>query len=243
MKRKTSSLISTFIFLIGLCMFFFIPEKSLFAETDLDDIQDGAYSIDYVILHAETESVSIANDYFEKPATLFVENGEKYIQFPLNHSQWTKELQAPLGDDFVHVDVISTNEEEDTRVVEFKLDRDLTEPLEFKMHVLIETMDPVYDNRYTVRFDFDIESLEQLENVERRISEGDDTIESMADNEDEIKEDNGDRNQVLTADHENSDKSSNSLFLWLIAGTSLLILFGIFGYFIRKNKKSEENME
>lgn len=216
-------------------MFFLIPEKSLFAETDIDEIEDGAYSIDYVILHAETESVSIANDYFEKPATLFVEDDERYIQFPLNHSHWTKELQAPLGDDFVHVDIISTNEEEDTRIVEFKLDRDLTEPLEFKMHVLIETLDPVYDNRYTVRFDFDMEGLEQLENVERKTSENSGETEVIENNENEP--------EMTTADNQVSNGSSNSLTLWLIAGTSLLILVGIFGYFIRKNNKGEEHTE
>ena len=207
-------------------MFFLIPKKGLVAETELDEIEDGVYSIDYVILHAESESVSIANDYFEKPATLFVENGEKHIQFPLNHSQWTKELQAPLGDTFVDVNVIETNEEEDTRVVEFMLDRDLTEPLEFKMHVLIETMDPVYDNRYTVRFDFDIESLEQLENVERKTAESTN-----------VSEGNGNESDITMVDHERSNESSNSLTLWLIAGASLLILVGIFGYLIIKDKK------
>jgi len=96
------------------------------------------------------------------------------------------------------------------------------------MHVLIETMDPVYDNRYTVRFDFDLENLEQLENVERKTSEnGNDT------------EGNGNDSNITTVDSERSNESSNSLTLWLIAGISLLILVGIFGYFIVKDKKKE----
>ncbi|MEI3607541.1 NEAT domain-containing protein [Pseudogracilibacillus sp. SE30717A] len=135
-------------------------------QADSTTIEEGTYSIDYVILRAEDDSVSIANDYFEKPANLIVQDGEQYIQFLLNHSQWTKELQAPQGDAFVDVDVVEEDEAEDTRLVQFKVDRDLSEPVEFKMHVLIETMDPVYDHRYTVRFDFNLDSLEETESKE-----------------------------------------------------------------------------
>lgn len=155
-------------------MFFFVNlitfsyGQDAFANRSVNDLKDGAYTIDYVILHAETDSASIANDYFEKPATIYVEGDKRYIQFPLNHSEWTKELQAPLGDSFVDVDVISVNEKEDIRVVEFELDRELSSPLEFKMHVLIEEMEPVYDHRYTVRFDFDESSIDLTENAPKR---------------------------------------------------------------------------
>ena len=154
MKRKITfaSAILSFILMLTIIS---IPQGKVFAE-----IADGTYSVDYQILKAENDSVSMANDYFEKPATLFVENGERHIQFTLNHSEWTKELQAPLGGSFVDVDIVSENLGEDTRLVQFKVEEDLSKPLEFKMHVLIETMEPVYDHRYTVRFDFDIDSLE-----------------------------------------------------------------------------------
>jgi heme-binding NEAT domain protein len=212
-----------------------MPEANLHAETDLDGIEDGAYSIDYVILHAETESVSIANDYFEKPATLFLEAGKKYIQFSLNHSQWTKELQAPIGDTFVDVDVIGTNKEEDTRVVEFMLDRDLTEPLEFNMHVLIETLEPIYDHRYTVRFDFDVDSLEQLKNVERKASEDNVDTEMVVDNEVQTEV------ETTTAADEVPNEASNSILFWMITGIILVIAGGVFVYLIwkrsTKNKK------
>ena len=126
---------------------------------------DETFSIDYQVLNSDNDSVSIANDYFEKPATLFVENGEKYIEFSINHSEWVKELQAPLGDSFVDVDVVSEDEEEDTRTVRFKLEEDLSQPVEFKMHILIESMEPVYDHRYSVRFDFEDDQMEEIESA------------------------------------------------------------------------------
>lgn len=184
-----------------------IPQGKVFAE-----ISDGTYSLNYQILHAESDSVSIANDYFEKPATLFVENGEKHIQFTLNHSQWTKELQAPLGGSFVDVDVVSENLGEDTRVVKFKLDEDLSKPLEFKMHVLIETMEPVYDHRYTVRFDFDNDSMEQISSAETT-EEDNDSTELAADKDNEKQE----------ANPKTGDRSPITLFI-ILSAVSLIVI-------------------
>ena len=230
MRKGTLRSFGLFI-IISLCVFILIPEEKSFGEEGLDDLEDGAYSIEYVILHAETESVSIANDYFEKPATLFIEDGEKYIQFPLNHSQWTKELEAPLGDSFEHVDVISVDEEEDTRIVEFLLERDLSDPLEFKMHVLIEEMEPVYDHRYTVRFDFDEDTLEPLENVERPESE-------------QTKEDTSeaDEEEVATANatNDDSDASSSNNALWITIGTIVIVVVGLIVYLILRKFKNKQ---
>ena len=216
--------------IISFCVFIFTIEAKSFGE-ELDDLEDGAYSIEYVILHAETESVSIANDYFEKPATLFIEDGERYIQFPLNHSQWTKELEAPLGDSFEHVDVISVDEEEDTRIVEFLLDRDLSDPLEFKMHVLIEEMEPVYDHRYTVRFDFDEDTIEPLDNVERP--------ESEVTNEDTAEADEKD---IAAASVENADsgESSSNNMIWIMVGTIVIIVVGGLVYFMMRKTKNKK---
>lgn len=189
------------------------------------EISDGTYSIDYQVLHADNDSASIANDYFEKPAILFVENGEKHIQFTLNHSQWTKELQAPLEGSFLDVDVVSENHDEDTRIVQFKVEEDLAKPLEFKMHVLIETMEPVYDHRYTVRFDFDTDSMEKVDSAEFQKIEADDREAELAtDKSNEKQVDNplkGDRSPIV-------------LFITLIV---LILAILLSWKIIRSNKK------
>lgn len=192
-------------------------------QADSTTIEEGTYSIDYVILRAEDDSVSIANDYFEKPANLIVQDGEQYIQFLLNHSQWTKELQAPQGDAFVDVDVVEEDEAEDTRLVQFKVDRDLSEPVEFKMHVLIETMDPVYDHRYTVRFDFNLNSLEETESKE--------VFKKVEDDQDKapVNDDGGKGQQ----DDKSTSTISITLAITLIITT---ILFAIVLWRTLKNK-------
>lgn len=189
------------------------------------EISDGTYSIDYQVLHADNDSASIANDYFEKPAILFVENGEKHIQFTLNHSQWTKVLQAPLEGSFLDVDVVSENHDEDTRIVQFKVEEDLAQPLEFKMHVLIETMEPVYDHRYTVRFDFDTDSMEKVDSAEFQKIEADNREAELAiDKSNEKQVDNplkGERSPIV-------------LFITLIV---LILAILLSWKIIRSNKK------
>lgn len=129
-------------------------------------VEDGVYEIQYELLHASNDSVSIANDYFEKPAIWIVEGDEQYVQLTLNHSEWTKQLQAPVGGEYVDVTVIEEDRENDLRTIQFPLEQSIGEPVEMKMHVLIETMTPVYDHRYTVRLQFDEQSAKRVEQQE-----------------------------------------------------------------------------
>ncbi|MGG2198892.1 heme uptake protein IsdC [Paenibacillus validus] len=124
------------------------------------DLADGAYRIDYVITKAENDSVSMANDYFEKPALLNVKSGEITAQIQLNHSKWITVFKTPAGSDFADAKVIRSDKEEDTRVVQFKID-DLSKPLISKIHVTVPDID--YDHDYTIRFIFDPKTIKSTE--------------------------------------------------------------------------------
>lgn len=123
------------------------------------DLSNGTYFVEFDMLRAENDSVSIANDYFEKPATLTINDDGQYIQFTVNHSGWLKVLQAENGDSFTDVHVISEDLENDKRIVAFKVDGDLSNPLLMKMHVLIEELEPTYDHKYSVRINLDLETM------------------------------------------------------------------------------------
>ncbi len=56
--------------------------------------------------------------------------------------------------------VVSEDPENDKRVIAFKVDGDITEPLHMQMHVVIEEMEPAYDHKYSVRLNLDVESME-----------------------------------------------------------------------------------
>lgn len=127
------------------------------------NLPDGTYAVEYEMLQADNDSVSIANDYFEKPATLTVNQGESFVQFTVNRSEWVKVLKAASGDSFVDVDVVSEDPENDQRVIAFKVDGDIAEPVRMQMHIVIEEMEPAYDHKYTVRLDFDVENMQETD--------------------------------------------------------------------------------
>lgn len=131
-------------------------------------VEDGVYEIQYELLHASNDSVSIANDYFEKPAIWIVEGDEQYVQLTLNHSEWTKQLQAPVGGEYVDVTVIEEDRETDLRTIQFPLEQSIGEPVEMKMHVLIETMTPVYDHRSPFAYN-SMNNLQSVWNNKKRM--------------------------------------------------------------------------
>ncbi|SDZ23855.1 heme uptake protein IsdC [Evansella caseinilytica] len=129
-----------------------LPTQTLGAT----DLADGKYTVQYTVLHASNDSASIANDYWDKPATLIVNNGVITVQMQLNHSDWIKTFQVGGKD----VQVVSTNSAADTRVVQFQAS-DLSSPLVSQIHVVVPDID--YDNHYTIRLSFDMSTLNQVE--------------------------------------------------------------------------------
>lgn len=122
------------------------------------ELADGTYTIDYLVKKPDDESVSIANDYWEKPATVIVSGGSITVQMTINHSHWVTVFKVPSGSDFVDTKVISRNEDKDIRTVQFSVDS--LDELLAKIHVTIKDIN--YDHNYTIRFVFDKDTLKLL---------------------------------------------------------------------------------
>ncbi|MBU7318483.1 heme uptake protein IsdC [Paenibacillus oleatilyticus] len=161
--KRSLALSSFFLTLPFVLSLFFAPGAQA-----ASDLADGTYTVDYTIVKAENESASMANDYFEKPATLQVNKGEITAQIQMNHSKWITMFKVPDKGDFADAKVIKSDENEDTRVVEFKLD-DLSKPLLSKIHVTVESIN--YDHDYTIRFIFDTKKLKKVESAAKAASD------------------------------------------------------------------------
>lgn len=225
-QQKRVKTISTFI-LAALMAFILFPTDTTYAET-----ADGYYTIDYEVLSADSDSVSMANDYFEKPATMIVENGEKQLQLTINHSAWVVGLQAPQEDDFVDVTVISEDEAEDTRVVEFQVadDHDLSDPIEMKMHIVVDVLEEDYDNHYTARFAFDEGSMEEVDAPE---VEDEEPIEEAEESEDTAIEDESSTATTSDDDLSSGANSGTLIVIVLLAAIAVILLYS----FVFKKKK------
>ena len=135
----------------------------LLPEAQATELSDGTYVVEYEMLQADNDSVSIANDYFEKPATLTIDGKAQYIQFTVNRSEWVQVLAAAEGESFANVHVVSDDPENDQRVIAFRVDGDISQPVFMQMHVVIKDMEPAYDHKYTVRLNFDRETLQETD--------------------------------------------------------------------------------
>src|SRR5690625_18881 len=75
-----------------LILFMITPTVSAFTE-----LSEGTYKIEYEMKERSSENTSIADGYFTSPATLFVEDGETYVQITVTGADMIKELTAPSG--------------------------------------------------------------------------------------------------------------------------------------------------
>ncbi|THF83462.1 NEAT domain-containing protein [Cohnella fermenti] len=115
---------------------------------------DGTYTADYLVLKAEDDSVSMANDYWEKPATVVIDGDKATIQLSINHSTWVTQFKVP-GSGSGYVDTKVLEEKDNVRVVQFTAD--VTKPIVSKIHVTVPEID--YDHNYTIRLSFDLNSF------------------------------------------------------------------------------------
>lgn len=137
----------------------FTATESVHAST----LGDGTYTIDYTIKKPDDESVSMANDYWDKPATLIVSGGAITVQMTVNHSEWVTQFKVPSGSSFVDSKVISRDESANTRLTQFTIDS-VDKPMLSQIHVTVPEID--YDHDYTIRFVFDTNSLKLISEPE-----------------------------------------------------------------------------
>lgn len=113
-------------------------------------IADGTYSLQYQVNKPGSNSASMANDYFLKPAKLIVKNGNMVVQLTINKSKWVTQFNPPGG-----AKIIATNETADQRTVQFSVSNASLTTIAMKID--IEDID--YHHAYSVDFVFNTEDL------------------------------------------------------------------------------------
>jgi len=147
LTNRTSRMMVALLFLIGIVLFH-APQS--FAASEL---ADGEYTIDFEILKGDPkdDSTSLANGYWNKPATLIIKNSKITVRTVINKDAWVTEFSTKQGSSFTETKVISRNTEKDTRLVEFKISS-LSEDLVATMSVDIPSQN--YYHSYETRFRF-----------------------------------------------------------------------------------------
>ena len=114
-------------------------------------IPDGEYDVDFNVLKESSDELSMANDQVKKPAKLIVRDGKIVIELTITGRDMWKTFEVEGKP------VQTIKESGDEAVVQFEVS-DVTKPVEAFIHVVVENIN--YDNKYTIRFDFDTSNIE-----------------------------------------------------------------------------------
>ncbi|XOQ13245.1 MAG: heme uptake protein IsdC [Shouchella clausii] len=126
---------------------------------EIDDLANGRYEIDFTFLKDGTEDVSVMDGYTEKPATLYVKDGEFTVDLTLLHSSWYEDLKI-AGE---RPEVVLTDEEADKRVVRFPVNN-IAEKTNAWVHIVVKGIPGFeYDNEYNTQLAFDVNSIKLIE--------------------------------------------------------------------------------
>ncbi|WP_167670185.1 NEAT domain-containing protein [Paenibacillus tianmuensis] len=164
--------------------------KVLNAKPFPESLKAGEYTMDYALLDTEASSEqtktednkadkkadknapkkSFINDLVKHPANLTVqEDGKKLVTFTVNKSKEMPMIQVQQdqvekdADPFADVKVVSSNEQENTRVVQFEVKDAGTRKARIKMD-----WPDKYNRVYTVDMTFDLDSIKAIKKEEEK---------------------------------------------------------------------------
>lgn len=129
------------------------------------ELKDGEYTINYEILKGDPkdDSTSLADGYWNKPATVLVQDGEIKVRTVINKDAWVVEFQTKQGSSFTDAKLVSRDTDNDSRLVEFKVGS-LEEDLVTSMTVDIPSQN--YYHSYETRFRFYPDTLKLVKAAE-----------------------------------------------------------------------------
>ncbi|MFE5470437.1 heme uptake protein IsdC [Bacillus safensis] len=199
MKKRMKLSVFMAVFLLALML----P----FSNAQAAALKDGTYSVNYTVLKAEGNAVSMANDYWLKPAKVIAKNGNLTVQMTIKNSSWVTEFKVPGNGGYVDTTVLSTNKKANTRLVQFQA-QSLSKPIKSKIHVTVKSAD--YDHDYTIQLKFDESSIKSLSSNSANQSTG------AAESQQPSKESTKKADSSTTKQEENPQTGDTSQTGWLL---------------------------
>lgn len=124
--------------------------SAVFAESEF---ADGVYEIGVEFIQENSDEVSMADNYVTKPVKLEVVNGKQFIEMEILSTNMVTSFVLEDGE----TKVISENSDENTKVIRFEVEGNLSEPVMMSMHV---TVPGIYDTTHKARAVFDTSGVD-----------------------------------------------------------------------------------
>jgi len=174
----------------------------LFVSPVSAQIADGTYEVDYEVKEDGTDNTSLSDGYFTKPATLTVEDGVQHIQLTITSSNYVESLSVPSGS----VDVVSEDTDNNVRVVKFRVDGDLSQPVNMNMTINVPEMN-MENFQPSAQAVFDVSGLPQADSTPEQ---------DAGDNNDEAS-------GAAVENPPTGDNSSIALYALLLLGSGIAL--------------------
>lgn len=108
-------------------------------------------AIDFTVNKDKSNEVSYMDQYMVKPAKVYFENGETYVEMTLKSASYWKSFELYDESGAIAIQTGKEDHQADTKVIKFKV-KPGSQSLTSKVHIVVPAIN--YDNKYTTHVNF-----------------------------------------------------------------------------------------
>ncbi|RIO07575.1 NEAT domain-containing protein [Mammaliicoccus sciuri] len=108
-------------------------------------------TIDFVVNKDKSNEVSYMDQYMVKPAKVYFENGETYVEMTLKSASYWKSFELYDESGAIAIQTVKEDHQADTKIIKFKV-KPGSQSLTSKVHIVVPAIN--YDNKYTTHVNF-----------------------------------------------------------------------------------------
>ncbi|UXV32558.1 NEAT domain-containing protein [Mammaliicoccus sciuri] len=175
-------------------------------------------AIDFVVNKDKSNEVSYMDQYMVKPAKVYFENGETYVEMTLKSASYWKSFELYDESGAIAIQTFKEDHQADTKVIKFKV-KPGSQSLTSKVHIVVPAIN--YDNKYTTHVNFKevIPSAPTTQNsnqqdtgkVDKNDKAKDDSNQSMTDQKQDNTNQNVEDTQQAPSKDSNHEKRQTEL--------------------------------
>lgn len=167
-------------------------------------------TIDFVVNKDKSNEISYMDQYMVKPAKVYFENGETYVEMTLKSASYWKSFELYDESGAIAIQTVKEDHQADTKIIKFKV-KPGSQSLTSKVHIVVPAIN--YDNKYTTHVNFKevIPSAPTTQNSNQQDTGKVDSNQSTTDQKQDNANQNNEDTQQAPAKDSNHKKPQTEL--------------------------------
>lgn len=167
-------------------------------------------TIDFVVNKDKSNEISYMDQYMVKPAKVYFENGETYVEMTLKSASYWKSFELYDESGAIAIQTVKEDHQADTKIIKFKV-KPGSQSLTSKVHIVVPAIN--YDNKYTTHVNFKevIPSAPTTQNSNQQDTGKVDSNQSTTDQKQDNANQNNEDTQQAPAKDSNHEKQQTEL--------------------------------